>query len=102
MSIFVTVFGLLKGLVKELGPLLPGLLAMLKVKMNDQDVDGVEEVTDYIRIVANRLSRIADKADLAVSEMSEGGSSITGNEMVSLVAEIKEAVEDFSGINDKI
>ena len=102
MSIFGTVFGLLKGLIKELGPLLPGLLAMLKVKMNDQDVDGVEEVTDYIRIVANRLTRIADKADLAVSELSEGGTSITGNEMVSLVKEITEAVEDFSGINDKI
>ena len=102
MSIFGSVFSLLKGLVKELGPLLPGLLALLKVKMNDGDVGGVHDVTTYIRIVADRLVRIADKAELAVSEISEGGTAVTGNEMVSLVAEIKEAIEDFSSINDKL
>lgn len=102
MSIFGTVFGLLKGLVKELGPLLPGLLALLKVRMNEQDVDGVHEVTGWLRIVSRRLNNIADKADLAVNEISEGGTSITGNEAVSLIEEIKEAVEEFGGINDKL
>ena len=102
MSIFGSVFGLLKGLVKELGPLLPGLLALLKVKMNDGDVGGVHEVTGYIRIVTGRLLRIADKADLAVNEMSEGGTAVTGNEMLGLAAEIKETVDEFNGINDKL
>ena len=102
MSIFGSVIKLVTGLVKELGPLLPGLLALLKVKMNNDDVDGVHDVTARIRIVSNRLAAIADKADYAVEEFSEGGSAVTGNEAVGLAEEIKSAIEEFGALNDEL
>ena len=101
MSIFSDVFGLAKGAIDKLGPLLPMLLSLIQTKTNEHDREGILHVASIFNSIGDAFHELGSSLTNAVDESSPGGTAITGNEyagLVSLLDKIKKDIDEASKV----
>lgn len=99
MSFLNSIIKIAGDILGKIGPLLPVLLGLIETKTDEGDREGLQKVFGVFKKIGAQLIRLGELGEDAISESSEGGTAITGNEYKEFAEEV---YETWAAINYEV